>query len=187
MNASTLKHTPAQPPTDGEFCAMHGRVHARRSSMHPQPRQAKRILLLAALLVVLSASLAHAQWVFVARKALQVINSVAGELQRPGQGDAADAATVLLEADADKVYAAAVQLLRENPDVRVLSQDAPRRAIAFAKGAQSASMKVSRLGDTLAQILVAGPAGQPGGTAFVVEGILHVCHRMGVECSRASD
>ena len=155
--------------------------------MHSRPRPVPRILLLTAVLVFLSSSLAHAQWVFVARKALKVINSVAGERQSPGQGESVDAATVLLEANADKVYAVAVTLVRENPEMRVLSQDAPRRAIAFAKGAQSASMKVSRLGDTLAQILVAGPAGQPGGTAFVVEGILHVCHRMGVECSRASD
>ena len=154
--------------------------------MHPQPRQAQRILLLAALLVVLSASLAHAQWVFVARKALQVINSVAGELQSAGQGGAVDAATVLLEAEADKVYAVAVQLLQENPEMRVLSQDAPRRAIAFATGAHSASMKVSPLGDHLTQILVAGSARKPGGASFVVERILRVCHRMGVECSRAA-
>lgn len=155
--------------------------------MHSHQRQVPRVLLLVAVLVCFSSSLAQAQWVFVARKALQVINSVAGELQGPGQGEPVDAATVLLEADADKVYAVAVKLLRENPDMRVLSQDAPKRTIAFAKGAQSASMKVSRLGDTLSQILVAGPAGKPGGTSFAVEGILRVCHRVGVECSRAPD
>jgi len=155
--------------------------------MHSRPRPVPRILLLTAVLVFLSSSLAHAQWVFVARKALKVINSVAGELQSPGQGDAVDAATVLLEADADKVYAVAVKLVRENPGMRVLSQDAPRRAIAFAKGEQSASLKVSRLDNQLAQILVAGPAGKAGGASFAVEGILRVCHQMGVECSRASD
>ena len=155
--------------------------------MHFQKRQAQRIFVLMAALVFLFASLAQAQWVFVARKALKVINSVAGEIQSGGQGDAVDAATVLLEADADKVYAVAVTLLRENPEMRVLSQDAPRRAIAFAKGEQSASLKVSRLDDTLAQILVAGPAGKPGGASFAVEGILRVCHRMGVECSRSPD
>ena len=156
-------------------------------NMHSQPRPVQRILLLTAVLMFLSTSLAHAQWVFVGRKALQVINSVAGELQRTGQGGAVDAATVLLEADADKVYAVAVQLVRENPDVRVLSQDAPRRAIAFATGEQSASMQVSPLGDHLAQILVAGLAGKPGDTSFVVEKILRVCHRMSVACSRAPD
>ncbi|HSB78321.1 MAG TPA: hypothetical protein VLM91_06020 [Candidatus Methylomirabilis sp.] len=155
--------------------------------MHSQQRQMPRVLLLMAVLLCFSSGLAHAQWVFVARKALQVITSVAGELQGSGQGEAVDAATVLLEADADKIYAVAVKLLRENPDMRVLSQDAPKRAIAFAKGEQSASLKVSRLGDTLSQILVAGPAGKPGGASFVVEGILRVCHRMGVECSRAPD
>ena len=155
--------------------------------MHTQQRQMQRILLLTAVLVSLSASLAHAQWVFVARKALQKINTIAGELQGSGQQDAVDAATVLLEAEADKVYAVAVKLLQENPEMRVLSQDAPRRAIAFAKGAQSASMKISPLGDQLAQLLVASPAGQPGGASFAVEGILRVCHRMGVECSRAPD
>ncbi len=155
--------------------------------MHSQQRQAQRMLLLMAVLVFLSSSVAHAQWVFVARKALKVINSIAGEVQSPGQGEGVDAANVLLEADADKVYAVAVKLLRENPEVRVLSQDAPRRAIAFAKGEQSASMKVSRLDDNLSQILVAGTYGKPGGTSLVVEGILRVCQRMGVECSRAQD
>jgi hypothetical protein len=155
--------------------------------MHSQQRQAQRILLLTAVLVFLSSSVTHAQWVFVARKALKVINSIAGEIPSPGQGEAADAANVLLEADADKVYAVAVKLLRGNPEVRVLWQDAPKRAIAFAKGEQSASMKVSRLDENLSQILVAGTYGKSGGTSLVVEGILRVCQRMGVECSRAQD
>ncbi len=155
--------------------------------MHRQPKPAQRLLLLTTLAVLLSAGLAEAQWVFVARKALKVINNIAGELQGPGQGETVDAATVLLEADADKVYAVAVKLLGEHPDVRVLAQDAARRTIVFAKGDQSASMKVSRLDEHLAQILVAGAAGKPGGTSLVVEGILRVCHQMGVECSRAQD
>jgi hypothetical protein len=133
-----------------------------------------------------SFSLAEAQWVFVARKALQVINTVAGEIQGAGQPGTVDAATVLLEADADKVYAAAIQLLRENRDLRILSQDDPRRTVAFARGTQSVSMKISPLGDHLAQILVAGPAGQAGGASVAVEGILRVCHQMKVECSRST-
>jgi len=127
--------------------------------MHTPPRQAQRILLVTAILVVLSSSVAHAQWVFVARKALKVINNIAGEIQSPGPGHAVDAATVLLEADADKVYAVAVRLLHENPEVRVLSEDAPRRAIAFTKGAQSASMKVSRLDDNLSRSSLREPPG----------------------------
>jgi hypothetical protein len=52
-----------------------------------------------------------AQWVFVARKALRAINTIAGEIENPGPGETVDAATVLPEADADKVYAVAVTLL----------------------------------------------------------------------------
>ena len=155
--------------------------------MHTAARHAARILLTAAILMVLSSSPVHAQWVFVARKALKVINNVAGEIQSQGQSHPVDAATVLLDADADKVYAVAAKLLHENPEVRILSEDASRRAIAFARGAQSASMKVSRLDDHLSQILVAGASGKPGETSLVVEGILRVCHQMGVECSRAQD
>jgi hypothetical protein len=159
--------------------------------MDIQQSRAKRILLLAAVVVLLSSSVAHAQWVFVARKALQVINSVAGQVQSPssgqGQGPSVDAANVLLEADADKVYAVAVKLARENPEVQVLWQDDPRRAIAFSRGEQSVSLKVSRLGDNLSQILVAATYGKPGGTSLVVEAILRVCHQMGVECSHAQD
>jgi len=155
--------------------------------MHTPSRHAQRILLLAAILLILSSNVAHAQWVFVARRALKVINNIAGEVQGPGPGHPVDAATVLLEADPDKVYAVAVKLLQENPEVRILSLDPPRRAIAFARGEQSASMRVSRLDDNLSQILVAGTSGQPGGTSLAVEKILRVCHQMGVECSRAQD
>jgi len=159
--------------------------------MHSQESHATRILVLTAVLVLLSSSVAHAQWVFVARRALKVINSVVSQAQSPSpgqsQGQGVDAATVLLEADADKVYAVAVKLVRENPELQVLWQDDPKRALAFAKGEQSASLKVSRLDDHLSQILVAATYGQPGGTSLVVEGILRVCHEMGVECSHAQD
>jgi hypothetical protein len=155
--------------------------------MPSQARLGRRILMLTVVFVLLSSSITHAQWVFVGRKAMKVITAIAGELQSQGQGHAVDAATVLLEAEADKVYAAVVRFLQESPNARILSQDASKRTIAFARGDQSASMKVSRLDDRLAQILVAGPAGKPGGTSFVVDGIMRVCQQMGVECSRASD
>ena len=159
--------------------------------MNSKQRQARRILMLTAVLLLLSSSVAQAQWVFVARRALKTINSIAGQVQSaspgPGQGQAVDAATVLLEADADKVYATAVKLVKENPELQVLWQDDPRRALAFSKGDQSASMKVNRLDDNLCQILVAESYGKPGGTSLVVERIMRVCQQMGVECSHAQD
>jgi hypothetical protein len=158
--------------------------------MYSHRKLANRALILTAVVLLLSSTTANAQWVFLARRALQRINSIAGQVSpnpSPGQGQAADAATVLLEADADKVYAVAVKHARENPEVQILWQDDPRRAFAFSKGDQSASLKVSRLDDHLSQILVAATYGNAGGTSVVVEAILRVCKQMGVECSHAQD
>jgi hypothetical protein len=158
--------------------------------MHSHRWRVNRILLLTAVLLLVSSSVAQAQWVFLARRALQRINSIAAQVSPspgPGQGQAADAATVLLEADADKVYAVAVKHARENPELQILWQDDPRRAFAFSKGDQSASLKVSRLDDHLSQILVAATYGKASGTSLVVEAILRVCRQMGVECSHAQD
>jgi hypothetical protein len=158
--------------------------------MHSHPTRAGWILLLTAVLLLASSGVAQAQWVFLARRALQRINSIAAQVSPspgPGQGQTADAATVLLEADADKVYAVAINHARENPELQILWQDDAKRAFAFSKGDQSASLKVSRLGDHLSQILVAATYGKSGGTSLVVEAILRVCRQMGVECSQSQD
>ncbi len=130
---------------------------------------------------------ADAQWVFLARQGVKVIQSVTNQLQTPSPGQGAEAATVLLDAAADKVYATAVKLLRENPETQVLWQDDGKLAIGFAKGDQSASMKITSLNDHLSQILVASTPGKSGGTALVVEGILRVCQRLDVACSHNPD
>ena len=158
-------------------------------------KHVRRVPLLAFVLFLLSTHAAHAQWVFVARKGLQIIHSIASQAQGSGQAQSTgqnqaggvDAATVMLEASADKVYSVAVKLVRENPDLQLLWQDDARQAIAFSRGDQSASLKVSSLNDNLCQILVASTYGQPGGTSLVVEGILRVCKQMGVECTHAQD
>jgi hypothetical protein len=100
-------------------------------------RHAKEILLFALMLMLLSVGVAHAQWVFLARAGLRVINSIASQAQSPSQyqGQGADAASVMLDADPDKVYNVAVRHLRENPDLQIVWQDDARRAIAFPRGA----------------------------------------------------
>ncbi len=69
-------------------------------------RHAKRISLFALVLTLFSVSAAHAQWVFLARRGLKVINSIASQLQNPSQSQVqgVDAPTVILDADAEKVY-----------------------------------------------------------------------------------
>ncbi len=152
-------------------------------------RTAMRILLYASIVTLLGVNVAQAQWVFVARKGLQVIQSITSRMEgtMPSQSRGADAATILLEATADKVYATAVKLLHDNPDIEVLWQDDAKRMIGFSKGDQSASMKVTSLSDNLSQILVASTTGTSGGTILVVDGILRVCQRMGVVCSHAQE
>ncbi len=152
-------------------------------------RSARPVILLTLILMLIAPGAVQAQWVFLARKGLKIIHSIASQGQSPGQTQAqgVDAATVLLDADADKVYNVAVKLLRDNPDVQVLWQDDAKRTIAFSKGDQSASMKVSGLNDNLSQILVASTYGRSSGTSLVVEGILRVCKQMGVECIQAQD
>jgi hypothetical protein len=150
-------------------------------------KPARSCLMLAAILVILSARPSDAQWVFLARQGVKIINSLTSPSQSPGQAQGAEAATVILDANADKVYNAAVKLLRENPDFKILWQEDAKRSIGFSKGEQAASMKVSSLNDNLSQILVASTPGKPSGTSLVVEGILRVCKQMDVECSHAQD
>jgi hypothetical protein len=152
-------------------------------------RYGRPVILLTLILMLVAPGAVQAQWVFLARKGLKIINSIASQGQSPSQaqGQGVDAATVLLDADADKVYNVAVKLLRDNPDVHILWQDDAKRAIAFSKGDQSASMKVSGLNDNLSQILVASTFSRSSGTSLVVERILRVCKQMGVECTQAQD
>ncbi len=131
------------------------------------------------------ATTVHAQWVFLARKGLKVIQNVTTQVQGAvaGQPRGAEAATVLLDVSADKVYAAAMKMIRDNPEVQVLWQDDGKQAVGFSKGNLSGSLKVTSLADNLSQILVASSSTDTSGTAVVVERIMQVCRQAGVECS----
>jgi Na+-transporting NADH:ubiquinone oxidoreductase subunit NqrC len=135
-------------------------------------------------LVVLAVSLfssviAEGQTVFLARKALGVIS----RLTSPSQGY--DVATVLLQAEAGKVYHTAVTLLSENSKFRITHQDAASRTLEFSDGTQVVSMKASQLQKDTTQLLVASSTaqGKASPAPAVVDGILRVCARMGVACS----
>ena len=127
----------------------------------------------------------QAQWVFLARKGLQVIQNVTTQVQGAvaGPSHGAAAATVMLAVPADRVYGAAMKMIRENPDVQVLWQDESKQAVGFAKGNLSGSLKVTSLADNLSQILVASSSADASGTALVVDRIMQVCRHAGVECA----
>jgi len=122
-------------------------------------------------------------WAMIAHR---VIGRVEQLSQKPqGQQAGFDVATVILNADAAKVYATAVGMLRRNQAVHVAAEDATNRTVQFSNGARSAGITVTDLGKRLSQILVASAVmpGQDSATERVVEGILRVCQEMKVTCS----
>lgn len=134
-----------------------------------------------------SAISAEAQWVMVAR-------AVAGRVERmtnkPANGNGGyDVATVVLEANADKVYDTALKSLQARTDLTVTSNDAKKREIKFSKGDQVASMQATPLGDKLCQLVVASnlTGAQPDATSVVVQGVLKVCDQMHVICTMSGD
>ena len=97
---------------------------------------------------------AEAQWVAVAR-------AVSGRIQQMqqkganGQGGY-DVATVVIEANAQKVYETALQRLQaHSAEVKLIEQNARKRVVAFSNGAQTASLQANPLGDKLTQLVVA--------------------------------
>src|SRR5512139_215476 len=147
-----------------------------------------RLAVLALTALLCYTGVAEAQWVFLGRKALGVINTLSNQgREKAGQGY--DVATVLLEADADKVYSTAVDLLKGNPNVTINYREDAGREIEFTDGKILAGMKVSKLEDNLSQILISSTVtpGKSSSTSFVMEKVFQVCEKMGVHCTLAKD
>lgn len=126
---------------------------------------------------------AQAQWVMVAR-------AVSGQVQRmsnkSANGAGYDVATVVLMANADKVYEKALSSLKTNhPEVTITSSDAKKHEIKFSKGEQIASMQATPLGKDLTQLVIASNlvGAEPNATSMVVEGVMKVCKQMNVVCT----
>ncbi len=133
------------------------------------------------LALTMGAISAQAQWVMVAR-------AVSGRIQqmsdRSKDGSGFDVATVVLEANADKVYQTAIKNLSARTDLKITGQDARRRAVQFTNGTQVASLQATPLGDKLTQLVIASNLlTAPGANSLVVDGVLKVCKEMNVECT----
>ena len=141
------------------------------------------LLLIAA---ALSTASANAQWVMVAR-------AVSGQIQQMSHkgdnGNGYDVATVVLEANADKVYSTALTALKSHPGITVTKDDAKKRRIDFTNGTQYASLQATALGDKLSQLMIASnlTGQQPTATSLVLQGVLKVCKEMNVNCTVAGD
>src|SRR5271169_3650110 len=127
-------------------------------------------------LLVLTAVSAHAQWVAVA-------HAVSGRIQQMEQKNANgpggyDVATVVIEANAQKVYETALQRLQaHSSEVKLIRNDARTRTVSFTNGIQTASLQANTLGDKLTQLVVASTLDptQQSATPLVVKSIQNVC------------
>src|SRR3954466_1851935 len=114
----------------------------------------RKILVMAAVALVLPTASADAQWVFVARKAAQRIHHMTegGVGGQPGY----DFAAVVLEAPADKVFAVALDRAQKNRQVRILMADPVARRLQVGEGDRTATLNVVELSDGVSQLLIAG-------------------------------
>ncbi len=149
-------------------------------------RSALRItVVLLGLAALLAASLAEAQWVLLARRAVGRVEQMSQ--QQENNGASYDAAAVMLEAPADKVFAAVMRGLGNRKDLRITREDAGQGLVQFTNGQQIAGIKVSSLGDNLSHLLItsAHSGQQQNAAALVSDSVLRVCTEMNVECSKA--
>jgi hypothetical protein len=136
--------------------------------------------------LLLVATSASAQWVMVAR-------AVSGRVQqmshKPANGAGYDVATVVLEANADKVYATALSSLKAHAGITVTKNNDQQRKIEFTNGQQDASLQATPLGEKLTQLVIASnlTASQPSATSLVVQGVMKVCAQLKVECKVEAD
>jgi hypothetical protein len=131
--------------------------------------------------LMMSAVSAQAQWVMAARAAAGRVQQMRDRSQ---DGSGFDVATVVLEANADKVYQTAIQNLSARTDIKITKQDARQRIVQFTNGAQIAGLQATPLGDKITQLVVASNlAPPPDATSLVVQGVLRVCKEMKVECT----
>ena len=134
------------------------------------------------------ADLAQAQWVYLGRKAVGKVRQLTSE-PTSGQQSGYDAATVLLEARADKVYSTAIDLLQANKDYRITRKDDGARTVEFTDGKRIAGLQISPLEDHLCQLLIVstGTASTAETTSLVLNAVMRVCKEMGVHCEPARE
>jgi hypothetical protein len=147
----------------------------------------RRSLLVLGTLTMLVANAAEAQWALVAKRAIGRVEQMSQQSPQAG-GPSYDSAAVMLEAPADKVFAAVLTGMRNNTrGLKITREDSAGLVVQFTNGEQIAGIKVSALSDTVSHLLVtsAHAGSQPNAAALVMDSVLRVCKEMNVECAPA--
>jgi hypothetical protein len=134
---------------------------------------------------MLASSVAEAQWVLLARRAVGRVEQMSQ--QQPNGGAAYDTAFVMIEVPAEKVYAVALRNVSAAQDITITEQSATQRLLKFTNGVQIAGLQVNALSDSLSQLMItsAHSGNEPSAAATILERVLKVCAELSVECSRA--
>jgi hypothetical protein len=138
-------------------------------------------------LLVSATSVAHAQWVFVARKAVGAVRQMASEAAE-GHNAGYDSASVLLAARAEDVYRKAVEVVKASKDYRLTRQNDSALTLEISDGKWLAGMQVTPLDEKLSQLLIVSNTApsQKSGSSVAVEGVLRICKEVEVECRVAA-
>ena len=131
-------------------------------------------------------SVAEAQWVMLARRAVGRVEQMSQQSPQSG-GASYDSAAVMLDASANKVYTAVLRGLQNAQGLTITREVPTEGLVEFTNGQQVAGIKVSALSDELTHMMItsAHTGTQPNAAALVMNGVLRVCKDMNVECSQA--
>ncbi|MBP1749994.1 MAG: hypothetical protein H6Q52_2533 [Deltaproteobacteria bacterium] len=173
----------------GRQSTVHDRKWGGRTS---NMNKIARSIAMALTISVLFSGIAHAQWVFVGRKALGKVKQLTSEAdsyqesqQAKGQNipqQGYDAATVLLEAPADKVYSTAISIMQSNKDILIKKKDDKALSIEFIHGSLAAGMQITSLSEKLSQLLVVSTRAGKADSSIVLKAVMRICNEMGVHC-----
>jgi hypothetical protein len=145
-------------------------------------------VILLGIAALFASSIAEAQWVLLARRAIGRVEQMSQQSPQSG-GANYDSAAVMLEAPADKVFATVVRGVRNAQGITVTNEDASAMLIQFTNGKQIAGIKVSAIGDNLTHLLIssAHTGDQQNAAELVLNSVLRVCKDMNVECSQTKN
>ena len=140
-------------------------------------------LLLAFATLMLSTGGAHAQWVFVARKVIGRVQSMTQSKQP--DTPRYDVATVMLEADADKVYQTVIATIATHEDYKTVQRNDATRNVEVSNGRLSAGIHVVALQDKVSELIIASviPPNGESPTSFAIGNVLRICKEMKVVCT----
>jgi hypothetical protein len=147
-------------------------------------RQARPCMLSMTMFLLITVSIANAQWVMAAHAAK---NHIQRMTQKSENGNAGyDMATVRLEAAPDKVYDKTLEHLRTHPEITITKNDKATGKIEFRRGHDVAGFQITALGEKLTQLIIVsnvGETSEPGAKPLVLDSVMRVCKEFNVECT----